>query len=274
MPWRAGRAMTRRPSRDASHRPGCAAPELPAGVERPSDPAGAPREWRRPGVHPGLSGREIASCPFPVRCRPPTFQTPSSPTLPPAHRTAIVIACPEGIGIFPDSGGGLRPSGTWSPPLHRWRREQFPGCTGYPRRHPVLSPAVAGGPGHPPVRSPAVVRGPGLPVHTQTVAGGPGWRHCLCCTYAQLGQLPVHTLAFARGPGLPVLSLAFARGPGALICSLLTQGDNRYWVRPGLSLHNSCAVKRASAHSYHHLQWGTCPLCPPPLSGDIFPFDL
>ena len=122
-------------------------PRQPARVDRKSDPAGAPGEWRGSGVHTGLSGWEIASCPFPARSRPPTLRTPSSPTLPqaPARRMAIVIARPEGIGIFPGDGGGLRPSRTRSPPLPRLRREQFPARTGCPRRRPVLSPAVAGG---------------------------------------------------------------------------------------------------------------------------------
>ena len=94
-------------------------------VDRKSDPAGAPREWRGSGVHPGLSGREIASCPFPARSRPPMLRTPSCPTLPPAHRMAIVIAHPEGIGIFPGDRWGLRLNETWSPPRcggPGWRR--------------------------------------------------------------------------------------------------------------------------------------------------------
>ena len=98
-------------SRGAGYRPGRAAPKLQAGadrllsvllehvarsparerphqparVDRKSDPAGAPGEWWWSGIHPVLSGREIASCPFPARSRPPTLRTPSSPTLPPAR---------------------------------------------------------------------------------------------------------------------------------------------------------------------------------------------
>ena len=121
-----------------------------------------------------------------------------------------------------------------------------------------------------------MVRGPGQPVRTPAGAGVQGclftWVQGGGVAFAALTRNSVNcpfTRSLSRGIRAFLFSHSVLRGvQGALICSLLTQGDNRYGVHPGLSLRNRAVLSRGPVRTATTTSNGApAPSAPPsPLS--------